>query len=130
MTDEELVKIAIEAKKNSYAPYSNFHVGAALLGKNGKVYKGCNIENAAFGPTNCGERTAIFNAVSDGCREFEKLAIVTDSENYEYPCGVCRQVMSEFCDDLKLILANNKGKYIVDYLVNVLPHMFKLDKKG
>lgn len=126
MNDKELVKIALEAKKNSYAPYSNFHVGAALLGKNGKVYKGCNVENAAFGSTNCAERTAIFSAVCDGCRGFEKIAIVTDSEDYEYPCGVCRQVMSEFCSDLELILANKDGKFIKDSLVNVLPHMFKL----
>lgn len=127
MTDEELLKLANEARKNSYAPYSNFHVGAALLGKNGKVYKGCNVENAAYGPTNCAERTAIFNAVVDGCRDFEKLAIIADSPEPAYPCGVCRQVMSEFCDDLKLILANNKGEYIEDSLANILPHMFSLE---
>lgn len=127
MTDQELIKIANEARKNSYAPYSNFHVGAALLGKNGKVYKGCNVENAAYGPTNCAERTAIFSAVVDGCRDFEKLAIIADSPEPAYPCGVCRQVMSEFCDDLKLILANNKGEYIEDSLANILPHMFSLD---
>ena len=126
MTNEDLVKLAFKAKENSYAPYSNFHVGAALLCKDGSVFTGCNIENAAYGPSNCAERTAIFKAVSEGKREFSKIAIVSDSEDYTYPCGVCRQVMSEFSNDLEVIMANNKGEYIAESLPQILPHMFKL----
>ena len=126
MTDEELAKIAMEAKKNSYAPYSKFHVGAALLGKNGKVYKGCNVENAAYGSTICAERTAVFTAVCDGCRDFEKIAIATDSPEFASSCGSCRQVMSEFCDDLKIILVNNRGQLKIDSLARILPDMFDL----
>ena len=111
MTDLELMQRAVEARKMSYAPYSNFHVGAALLGKSGKVYTGCNVENAAYTPTNCAERTAIFKAVSEGEREFEKIAIVggmgESIADFCAPCGVCRQVLAEFCDkDFKLILGN------------------------
>ena len=111
MTDLELMQRAVEARKMSYAPYSNFHVGAALLGKSGKVYMGCNVENAAYTPTNCAERTAVFKAVSEGEREFEKIAIVGGMgetiADFCAPCGVCRQVLAEFCDkDFKLILGN------------------------
>lgn len=93
-----LVAEAVAAKEFSYSPYSRFRVGAALLTKSGKIYRGCNIENAAYGPTNCAERTAIFKAVSEGEREFAAIAISGDAEDYLYPCGVCRQVMAEFCD--------------------------------
>ena len=111
MTDLELMQRAVEARKMSYAPYSNFHVGAALLGKSGKVYTGCNVENAAYTPTNCAERTAVFKAVSEGEREFEKIAIVGGMgetiADFCAPCGVCRQVLAEFCDkNFKLILGN------------------------
>ncbi len=111
MTDSELMQLAVEARKNSYAPYSDFHVGAALLTKNGKVYTGCNIENAAYTPTNCAERTAVFKAVSEGEREFSAIAIVggKGEELAELcaPCGVCRQVLSEFCEkDMRIILGN------------------------
>ncbi len=111
MTDTELMQAAVEARKMSYAPYSHFRVGAALLGKSGKVYTGCNVENAAYTPTNCAERTAVFKAVSEGERTFEKIAIVGGmDENISEicaPCGVCRQVLAEFCDkDFRLVLGN------------------------
>ena len=103
MTKEELVTLALDARKKSYAPYSRHLVGAALLTKSGKVYTGCNIENAGFTPTNCAERTALFKAVSDGEREFVSIAVVGGMADAEHlpvcaPCGVCRQVLREFCD--------------------------------
>lgn len=111
MTDKELMALAVEARKNSYSPYSNFRVGAALLGKSGKVYLGCNIENAAYTPTNCAERTAVFKAVSEGEKEFTAIAIVGGRgetiADFCAPCGVCRQVLAEFCDeDFRLVLGN------------------------
>jgi len=107
---KKLVAEAYEAQKMAYVPYSNFCVGAALMGKNGKIYRGCNIENAAFSPTNCGERTAFFKAVSEGVTEFEAIAVVGNKKGEKgelcSPCGVCRQVMAEFCDpdEFKVIL--------------------------
>lgn len=89
---------ALAAREYSYSPYSNFRVGAALLTKKGNIYRGCNIENAAYTPTNCAERTAFFRAVAEGEREFAAIAIAGDTGDYLYPCGVCRQVMIEFCD--------------------------------
>ncbi len=110
MEAEQLIKAAIEAKEHAYAPYSNFRVGAALLTKGGKVYQGCNIENAAYSPTNCAERTAFFKAVYEGEREFEAIAINGDGDDYLFPCGVCRQVMAEFCDqDTFLIYVSKKN---------------------
>ena len=103
MTNEELVAFALEARKKAYAPYSHHLVGAALLTKSGKVYTGCNVENAGFTPTNCAERTAVFKAVSEGEKEFVSIAIVGGMEKAAHlpicaPCGVCRQVLREFCD--------------------------------
>ena len=111
MTNLELMKLAVEAREMAYAPYSHFRVGAALLAKSGQVYKGCNVENAAYSPTNCAERTALFKAVSEGEREFTAIAIVGGMEetiaDFCAPCGVCRQVLAEFCDkDFRLILGN------------------------
>ena len=111
MTDKELMALAIEARKASYSPYSGFRVGAALLGKSGKVYLGCYVENAAYSPTNCAERTAVFKAVSEGEREFKAIAIVggkgEEISDFCAPCGVCRQVLAEFCDkDFRLVLGN------------------------
>lgn len=118
MEDKRLVEMAYEAQKFSYSPYSGFQVGAALLGKSGRVYTGCNIENAAYTPTNCAERTAFFKAVSEGEREFEAIAIVggrKDSPDSDYcaPCGVCRQVMAEFCepDTFRILLARSEEDY-------------------
>lgn len=111
MTDRALIEQAIAAREMAYAPYSGFRVGAALLGKSGKVYTGCNVENASYSPTNCAERTAFFKAVSEGEREFVSIAIVGGmSETINdlcAPCGVCRQVMAEFCDkDFRVIMGN------------------------
>lgn len=131
MTEMELVKEALEARKNSYSPYSGFAVGAALLAKNGDVYRGCNIENGAYGPTICAERTAIFKAVSEGVKDFEAIAIVggpKDSEPDKFcpPCGVCRQVMSEFCKlDMPVYLYD--GTEVKTYtLGELLPLAFEL----
>ena len=113
MTDNELMLLAEQARLKAYAPYSGFKVGAALLAKSGKVYLGCNIENASYTPTNCAERTAFFKAVSEGEMEFEKIAIVGGKEEPNElvsPCGVCRQVMAEFCDEsFTILLGNSKG---------------------
>ncbi len=126
MTDKQLVKKAIEAKEYSYSPYSKFRVGAALLCGDGRVYTGCNIENAAYGPSNCAERTAMFKAISEGNRNFKKIAVVLDNEDFAYPCGVCRQVMMEFAPNLEIIMANCKGDYIKKSLTDLLPYAFKL----
>ena len=109
MEDFKLMQLAVEARKRSYSPYSGFRVGAALLGKSGKVYTGCNVENAAYSPTNCAERTAVFKAVSEGEKEFSAIAIVGGKgENPTElcaPCGVCRQVLAEFCEpDFRILL--------------------------
>ena len=132
MTPNELVKIAYEAQKFSYSPYSGFQVGAALLTKSGKVYTGCNIENAAFSPTNCAERTAIFKAVSEGETRFESIAVVGNKkgapvEEWEFctPCGVCRQVLLEFVDPQEFEVIVGKGEEIRKYtLSQLLPESF------
>lgn len=131
MTDRELIMEALKAREMSYCPYSEFAVGAALLAKNGKVYRGCNIENAGYTPTNCAERTAFFKAVSEGDMEFERIAIVGGSINkpvddYAYPCGVCRQVMREFCDpdSFEVIVAVSEDKYQKNLLKEILPYGF------
>ena len=122
----ELILEAYKAKEYSYAPYSNFHVGAALCTKSGRIYRGCNIENAAYSPTNCAERTAFFKAVSEGERQFSGIAIVGDKEEYLAPCGVCRQVMMEFCDpkEFQVILAKNPTDYKVYTLEELFPGAF------
>ncbi len=131
MTDYEgLLKTAAEMRKMSYTPYSHFNVGAALLAANGTVYTGCNIENASFTPTNCAERTAFFKAVSEGVKEFTAIAIAggpAGAEPVDYcpPCGVCRQVMSEFChDDFKVIMVKSLNEYKIVDLVESLPDRF------
>ena len=113
------------ARENAYAPYSKFKVGAALLAKNGKVYHGCNIENAGYSLTNCAERTAIFKAVSEGVKEFEAIAIVADTEGPCAPCGACRQVISEFCDpNMTVLLTNLKGDVQETTVAELLPGAF------
>lgn len=126
MEKEKLVREAYKAKEFSYAPYSNFHVGAALLGESGRIYRGCNIENAAYSPTNCAERTAIFTAVSEGERRFLAIAIVGDKEEYLTPCGVCRQVMMEFCNpkEFQVISAKNETDFRVYTLEELFPEGF------
>lgn len=129
----ELIAIATEQLKYAYAPYSNFKVGAVLVTKEGKIYKGCNIENAAYTPTNCAERTAFFKAVSEGEREFEAIIIVGGQNgvvtDYTTPCGVCRQVMMEFCnpDEFKIIIAKNENDYKEYSLKQLLPMGFGPD---
>ena len=130
MTPEELVRQALAAMKFAYVPYSGFSVGAALLTKSGKVYLGCNIENAAYGPSNCAERTAIFKAVSEGEREFAAIAIVGSKVGEKNtlvtgPCGVCRQALFEFGGpDLTVIMAKSEEDYIVTTLGELLPYGF------
>ena len=131
MDTDLLIQTAVKMLDFSYVPYSHFHVGAALLTKSGKIYTGCNIENAAYGPSNCAERTAIFKAVSDGEKEFEAIAVVGGSEgkieDFCPPCGVCRQVMAEFCDkDFKIILSNGKKEVKTFTLSDLLPESFSL----
>ena len=127
MTDLELMQLAVEAREMAYAPYSGFRVGAALLAKSGKVYKGCNVENAAYSPTNCAERTAFSYAVSQGVLHFKAIAIAGAKEdeaaNLCAPCGICRQVMAEFCQkDFKIILVNQND--LSSSLVKMLDEFF------
>lgn len=131
MNDIELIEAAARARKMSYSPYSGFAVGAALLCEDGSVFTGCNIENSAFSPTNCAERTAFFKAVSEGRRDFEKIAVVggrADLATPEYccpPCGVCRQVMKEFCKpDFEIIMAKSGDEYKIMTLSELLPASF------
>ena len=124
---EKLIDTAIEQLKFSYTPYSNFKVGAALLTKSGKIYTGCNIENASYTPTNCAERTAFFKAVSEGVRDFQAICIVGGKDGklteYTAPCGVCRQVMMEFCDyeTFPIILGTSPNHYKIMTLKEILP---------
>ena len=124
---EKLIDTEIEQLKFSYTPYSNFKVGAALLTKSGKIYTGCNIENASYTPTNCAERTAFFKAVSEGVRDFQAICIVGGKDGklteYTAPCGVCRQVMMEFCNPktFQIILAVDKERYEIYTLEELMP---------
>lgn len=135
-----LVEEALKARKFSYSPYSRFQVGAALLAKDGQIFTGCNIESASYTPSNCAERTAFFKAVSQGVREFEAIAVVggpKETKNLDYctPCGVCRQVMMEFCDpkSFQVIVAKNPEEYQVFTLEEILPMGFgpkDLERQG
>ena len=134
MTNKELILEAKKARERAYTPYSHFKVGAALVTKNGEIYYGCNIENAAYGPTNCAERTAFFQAIYDGVRDFDRIAIVGGTENSDAdqpcaPCGVCRQVMMEFCnpETFKIILANGKDEPLEYVLKDLFPLGFGPD---
>lgn len=120
-----LLEKAYEGRKNAYAPYSKFKVGAAVLMENGKIYTGCNIENASYGATNCAERTAIFKAISEGNRKICAIAIVGADDEYTYPCGICRQVIAEFADkNTEIILGKKSLEYIVKTLAEILPGAF------
>ena len=122
----ELLEKAREARKNSYSPYSGFAVGAALLGKSGKIYSGCNVENGAYTPTCCAERVAVFSAVSEGEREFRGIAVVSDTRPC-MPCGVCRQVLSEFCSqDFTVISETEDGEPQTHTLGELFPGAFTL----
>ena len=129
MDPEKLTALAVEAMKHAYAPYSGFHVGAALLCADGSVYQGCNIENAAFGPSNCAERTAFFKAVYDGHRDFAAIAVCGGRDGVITgrvpPCGVCRQVMGEFCGpDFTVYMVGAGGTYTAATLGELLPYGF------
>lgn len=124
MDNKELIKIAEKAMEQAYVPYSKFRVGAALVTEDDEVITGCNIENASFGGTNCAERTALFKAISEGHKKFKRIAIISDSSNYTYPCGICRQVLSEFGLNMEVIVANNKGEYMIHKLTELLPYAF------
>ena len=128
---QKLIRQAMEAREKAYAPYSGFFVGAALECKDGTVYTGCNIENASFSPTNCAERTAFFKAISEGRREFCRIAIVGGKEGEMVapsPCGVCLQVMAEFCeaDQFEIVMARSEDDYTVRKLAELLPNSFSL----
>ena len=131
MTDRELMIKADEARTMAYAPYSHFTVGAALLASDGRVFTGCNIENAAYSPTNCAERTAFFKAVSEGVREFEAIAVIGgpagEASGFCAPCGVCRQVMSEFCHENFRVLLGTPDAVQTHTLRDLLPHSFALE---
>ncbi|MDY5211659.1 cytidine deaminase [Intestinibacter sp.] len=127
MDNKELLKLAEEARYNAYVPYSKFRVGAALLTSNGKVYTGCNVESASFGATNCAERTAIFKAISEGERKFIKIAIASDNSEKNqptWPCGICRQVIVEFAEDMQIITGSSNGNIIEMNIKDLLPYHF------
>ena len=120
-TDQQLVTQAMEVAGRAYAPYSRFHVGAVLVGKDGRIFSGCNVENISYGLTICAERNAVFAAVAEGCREFEKIVITADTELPASPCGACRQVLAEFNPDLEVVLSNFRGQKETFRLSQLLP---------
>lgn len=134
MDHKELMKIAMKAREKAYAPYSGYRVGAALLCEDGTVYTGCNIENAAYTPTNCAERTAFFKAVSEGQRHFVKIAVSGGRETAApcMPCGVCRQVMAEFCrpESFKIVYLDDSGEIGEMLLKELLPKSFGAENLG
>ncbi len=124
MTAEQLIEHASRARENAFAPFSNFKVGAALEAKNGKVFTGCNVENATYGLTVCAERVALWKAISEGEREFARMAVVTEVERPASPCGACRQLLWEFCGDIEVILANHRGLKESCRLSDLFPRPF------
>lgn len=125
MTDRELISLAKKASYNAYVPYSHFSVGAALQCADGSVFTGCNVENAALGSTICAERTACVKAVSEGKREFVRIAIYADSQNWPTPCGACRQFLAEFAPDIEILCTKAGDRYVSYKLSELLPHIFK-----
>lgn len=131
LTDEQarrLVEIAKQARQRAYVPYSHFPVGAALLTRSGKVYTGCNVENASYSPTICAERTAVVKAVSEGDREIFAIAVVADTDGPCSPCGVCRQVISEFGKEIRVVMANLAGQMSVKTIGELLPATFDAEQ--
>lgn len=124
---KDLIEIAKNASKNAYAPYSGFKVGAALLTKEGKIFSGCNVENASYGLTMCAERVAIFKAVSEGYHNFKKMVIFVDSDILFTPCGACRQVIAEFSQDIEITIVS-KNKTLTTNIRELLPYTFELKK--
>jgi cytidine deaminase len=119
-----LIEVAKQARLNAHAPFSNFRVGAALRARSGRIYGGCNVENASYGLTCCAERVAIFKAVSEGERGFDAIAVVTDTDTLTPPCGACRQLIWEFCGDVPVVLANLQGKIEFEQCARLLPRPF------
>ncbi len=124
MEDSELIKIADKAKENSYSPYSGFKVGACVLTEKGNVFTGCNVENISFGASICAERTAILKAVSEGEKNFKKIAVMSSGKNFTYPCGICIQVLFEFMPEGELIVSNNDGKIEKYKIKDLMPYQF------
>ncbi|MGC9337749.1 MAG: cytidine deaminase [Candidatus Cloacimonadia bacterium] len=120
----KLISSAKEASQNSYSPYSSYKVGAAVLTKSGDIFTGTNIENASYPASVCAERVAIFKAISEGFQQLEALAIYAEGEHMPFPCGICRQVISEFADDLPIIIAKSEKEYIVKNIAELLPFPF------
>lgn len=135
MDKKDLFMLAKDAMKNSYAPYSNYNVGASLLCKNGNVYKGCNVENASYSLTNCAERTALFSAIANGEKDFDAICIVGGKNgvitDYATPCGACRQVLAEFCNkDFKVFVGINENNIKEFKLSELIPYSFSISKLG
>ncbi|MFP4697607.1 MAG: cytidine deaminase [Eubacteriales bacterium] len=128
MTNEKLIKAAKKAMKYAYVPFSKFQVGAALLTLGDNVYTGCNIENSSYGATNCAERTALFKAISEGERNFKKIAVVSSSDDLTFPCGICRQVLAEFMPDAEVILVDKNNKVRTFKVTELLPYRFILEE--
>lgn len=126
MENKELIDIANKAKNFSYSPYSKFRVGAALLCEDGKIFTGCNIENASYGLAVCAERTAMLKAISEGYKNFKKIAIVVDTPTPAYPCGACMQVMSEFAPNLQILLCGSNNQIVETNLTQIFPQQFSL----
>ncbi len=122
--DKKLIRRAKEARRQAVAPYSKFKVGAAVLGKDGEIYVGCNVENASYGLTICAERVAIFKALSEGTRQFAKIAVIADTDTLTPPCGACRQIIWEFCGDVPVVLANLQGRVERHRMSELLPMAF------
>jgi cytidine deaminase len=121
---KNLAESAVKAKQNALPKYSNFYVGAAVLCSNGKVYLGCNVESSSYSLTICAERNAIFKAISEGERNFKALAVAADTEDFISPCGACRQVISDLCGEIDIVLVNSEGKYIIKKTSELLPFAF------
>lgn len=129
MKDDDLIKMARQAQANAYAPYSNYKVGAAILGGDGQIYTGVNVENGSYGLTICAERSAVFKAVTAGCREFKKIVVYTKSSPPAAPCGACRQVLNEFSPGMEVICANDKNEVKRYTLSELLPYGFEFEKE-
>ena len=121
---DHLITAAKQARENAHAPYSNFRVGAALRATSGRIFSGCNVENATYGLTICAERVAVFKAISEGARKFQRIAIAADAEKLTPPCGACRQILWEFCGDIEIILVNPRGDSETMHLRDLFPRPF------
>ncbi len=130
VSDSELVQAALKARERAYAPYSGYRVGAALLCGDGRVFTGCNVENASYGLSICAERVAVFKAVSAGCRDFAAIAVAGSDEDFCRPCGACRQVLAEFAPDLRVLTADRTGRWSEHTLAQLLPEAFSLTGRG